>query len=183
MTPNFFAIQPTNGQVDISFFPNRIIGNYHNYETNADLIIQKELILSKQYFTDTLPQQKVLKLKEEMNVSSVKLNDTLYVTNYTINDTLFNMQQGSILRKLKGYYFLNVLNEDQNWNVTKLKFKNNIVSLNNIVTEEEIQTLEVLTETYVDTLRPATFTLTKKQFRKFVAQNGFTEGRIYIKKK
>ena len=66
--------------------------------------------------------------------------------------------------------------------LSKLKFKNNIVSLNDIHTEEEINKLQELTETVVDTLRPATFKLSKKQFRKFVKQNGFTEGKIYVKK-
>lgn len=106
----------------------------------------------------------------------------MFIASYTVTDTLFNLKQNDILRKLKGYYFLNVANEDKNWNVTKLKFKNNIVSLNDIRTEEEINILEEVTETAVDTIHPATFKLSKKQFRKFVKQNGFTEGNVYVKK-
>ena len=178
---NFTEAQPANTK-DQSAFPKKMIGTYHNYETDTDLIIQKELILNKQYFRDTLAQKDLLKIQQEIEVTSTKLNDSLFIASYTVTDTLFNLKQNDILRKLKGYYFLNVANEEKNWNVTKLKFKNNIVSLNDIRTEYEIHTLEQLTETVVDTIRPATFTLSKKQFRKFVKQNGFTEGNVYVKK-
>lgn len=178
---NFTEAQPVNTK-DQSAFPKKMIGTYHNYETDTDLIIQKELILSTQYFRDTLSQKDLLKIQKEIVVTSAKLNDSLFIASYTVTDTLFNLQQNDILRKLKGYYFLNVPNEDKNWNVTKLKFKNNIVSLNDIRTEDEINTLEQLTETVADTIRPVTFTLSKKQFRKFVKQNGFTEGSVYVKK-
>lgn len=178
---NFTEAQPVNTK-DQSSFPNKMIGTYHNYETDTDLIIQKELILNKQYFRDTLSEKDLLKIQQEIHVAAAKLNDTLFIASYNVTDTLFNLQQNDILRKLKGYYFLNVANEDKNWNVTKLKYKNNIVSLNDIRTEEEISKLQELTETATDSIRPATFTLTKKQFRKFVKQNGFTEGSIYVKK-
>jgi len=178
---NFTEAQPANTK-DQSAFPNKMIGTYHNYETDIDLIIQKELILSTQYFRDTLPEKELLKIQQEIEVASTKLNDSLFIASYNVTDTIFNLQQNDILRKLKGYYFLNITNEDKNWNVTKLKFKNNIVSLNDIRTEEEINTLAELTETVVDTIRPATFKLSKKQFRKFVKQNGFTEGSVYVKK-
>ena len=178
---NFTEVQPVNTK-DQSAFPNKMIGTYHNYETDTDLVIQKELILSTQYFRDTLSEKDLLKIQQEIELTSKKLNDTLFIASYNVTDTIFNLQQNDILRKLKGYYFLNIANEDKNWNVTKLKFKNNIVSLNDIRTEEEINTLAELTETVVDTIRPATFKLSKKQFRKFVKQNGFTEGSVYVKK-
>lgn len=178
---NFTEAQPANTK-DQSAFPNKIIGAYHNYETDTDLVIQKELIISTQYFRDTLSEKDLLKIQQEIEVTSQKLNDSLFIASYNVTDTIFNLQQNNILRKLKGYYFLNIATEDKNWNVTKLKFKNNIVSLNDIRTEEEINTLAELTETVVDTIRPATFKLSKKQFRKFVKQNGFTEGKIYVKK-
>lgn len=178
---NFAEAQPANTK-DQSAFPNKMIGTYHNYETDTDLVIQKELILSTQYFRDTLSEKDLLKIQQEIELTSKKLNDTLFIASYNVTDTIFNLQQNDILRKLKGYYFLNIANEDKNWNVTKLKFKNNIVSLNDIRTEEEINTLAELTETVVDTIRPATFKLSKKQFRKFVKQNGFTEGSVYVKK-
>lgn len=178
---NFTEAQPVNTK-DQSGFPNRIIGTYHNYETDTDLIIQKDLVLNKQYFRDTIAEKDLLKIQQEIDVTSVKLNDSLFVASYNVTDTIFNLQQNDILRKLKGYYFLNVANEDKNWNVTKLKFKNSIVSLNDISTEEEIHTFEELTETATDSIRPATFKLSKKQFRKFVKQNGFTEGSVYVKK-
>lgn len=178
---NFTEAQPANTK-DQSAFPSKMIGTYHNYETDTDLVIQKELILSTQYFRDTLSEKDLLKIQQEIELTSKKLNDTLFIASYNVTDTIFNLQQNDILRKLKGYYFLNIANEDKNWNVTKLKFKNNIVSLNDIRTEEEINTLAELTETVVDTIRPATFKLSKKQFRKFVKQNGFTEGSVYVKK-
>jgi len=178
---NFADAQPTNTK-DQSAFPKKMIGTYRNYETDTDLIIEKELILSKKYVRDTLSEKDLLKIQQEIDITSVKLNDSIFIANYNVTDTIFNLQQNDILRKLKGYYFLNIANEDENWNVTKLKFKNNIVSLNDIRTEEEINTLAELTETVVDTIRPATFKLSKKQFRKFVKQNGFTEGSVYIKK-
>lgn len=57
---NFTEAQPANTK-DQSAFPKKMIGTYHNYETDTDLIIQKDLILNKQYFRDTLAQKDLLK--------------------------------------------------------------------------------------------------------------------------
>ena len=65
----------------------------------------------------------------------------------------------------------------------KLTYKNNIVSVSEIASEEAIAKLDELTETATDSIRPKTYTINKKQFKQFVTANGFSESNAYVRKK
>jgi len=179
---NFTEPQPTNTK-NLSGFPKKIKGTYHNYEYGSDLIIDDQIILLKFQFKDTLNQKEVLQLEKENDVISTKLNDSLFIVNYTSTDTVFDFKKGNLLRKWKGHYFLNYQNEETNWEVKKMTYKSNIVSISDIMEEESLLKLDEITETPNDTLRPKTYNLTKKQFKDFVKQNGFSEQNSYIKQK
>jgi hypothetical protein len=53
--------------------------------------------------------------------------------------------------------------------------------LSGIYSNQEIESLEQLTETKRDTIFPHNFRPTKKQFKKFVKENGFEENEVYYK--
>lgn len=179
---NFTEPQPTNTK-NLSAFPKKIKGTYHNYESGSDLIIEDQLILLKFHSEDTLNQKEILQLEKEKKIASSKLNDSLFIATYTSTDTVFDLKKGNLVRKWKGHYFLNFQNEETNWEVKKLTYKNSIVSISDIVEEESLLKLDEITETPNDTIRPKTYNLTRKQFKNFVKQNGFSEQNSYIKQK
>ncbi|HUH26105.1 MAG TPA: hypothetical protein VLY87_05725, partial [Flavobacterium sp.] len=166
-----------------SSFPKKITGSYHNYENNADLIIENQTVLLKYHFQDTLNKSALTELQKETEVTTNPFNDSLFIAKYTITDTLFDVRKGDVIRKWKGHYFLNSQNEQNNWEVQKLTYKNQIVSINDIIEEESLLKLDEITDTPTDTIRPKTYTLSKKQFKEFVKQNGFSEQNSYIKQK
>src|SRR5690606_40912 len=110
------------------------------------------------------------------HIYTLSLHDALPISVFTLSN-----QQ--VLRKWKGHYFLNSQQENKLWEVKKLTYKNNIVSVSNIVSEEAIAQLDQLTETATDSIRPKTYTLNKKQFKQFVKENGFSESNAYVRKK
>jgi len=179
---NFTDPQPVNSK-DITEFPKKIIGSYHNYETNTDVTIDRSTVLLTNHFTDTLNKTNLLELQKEIKLETIPLNDSLFITKYATTDTVFSIGKTGILRKLKGHYFLNSLNSENNWEVKKLTYKNNIVSISDIYNEESIQKLDEITETASDSIRQKTYTLTRKQFKEFVVKNGFTTESTFIRQK
>lgn len=179
---NFTDPQPVNKK-NLEVFPKKLKGIYHNAYFNTDLIIENHYITLTNYFKDTLNTNDLEQLKKEINVLSQPLNDSLFIVTYALTDTVFTISDHQFLRKWKGHYFLNSQNEDNLWEVKKLTYKNNIVSVSEIASEEAIAKLDELTETATDSIRPKTYTINKKQFKQFVTANGFSESNAYVRKK
>ena len=188
---SFSEAQHENSK-DLNFFPKKLIGKYYNIAENCELEIREKLIIKISTLTDTfhineLPKSEILRkdsiintLTSEKNVVT-PINDSLF-TNYIYKDTLFHINDNSILRKMKGYYFLNSKMSDANWYVQKLFLKNGQLCINTITSQDEITLLETLTESKKDTVKPFVVKPTKKQFKEFVKKNGFSEGEVYLRK-
>jgi hypothetical protein len=110
-----------------------------------------------------------------------KINDSLF-TNYVFKDTVFFLNTTNVLRKWRGYYFLNSKNSDNTWVVQKLFLKKGQLGINGISTKEEIAMLAQITNTSMDSIPPFLVKPSKKQFKTFVKSNGFSVGEVYIKK-
>lgn len=186
----FSETQPENSR-SLKFFPNKLIGNYYDSESEIDLEITNSMIIKKSTLKDTfnvkvLSEVEVLKGDTLVNTKTFektfvkKLNDTLF-TNVLFKDTIFSINKENVLKKMKGYYFLNIKHSENNWVVKKLYLKNGLLNLNDISTKEEIEMLEEITETKKDSSETFVIKPTKKQFREFVKKNGFSKGEIFIK--
>lgn len=186
----FSETQPENSR-SLKFFPNKLIGNYYDSENEIDLEITNSMIIKKSTLKDTfnvkvLSEVEVLKGDTLVNTKTFektfvkKLNDTLF-TNILFKDTIFSINKENVLKKMKGYYFLNIKHSEKNWVVKKLHLKNGLLNLNDISTNEEIEMLEEITETKKDSSKTFVIKPTKKQFREFVKKNGFSKGEVYIK--
>ncbi|MFY7742652.1 MAG: hypothetical protein ACOVQR_08395 [Flavobacterium sp.] len=186
----FSETQPENSR-SLKFFPNKLIGNYYDSENEIDLEITNSMIIKKSTLKDTfnvkvLSEVEVLKGDTLVNTKTFektfvkKLNDTLF-TNVLFKDTIFSINKENVLKKMKGYYFLNIKHSENNWVVKKLYLKNGLLNLNDISTKEEIEMLEEITETKKDSSETFVIKPTKKQFREFVKKNGFSKGEIFIK--
>lgn len=87
-------------------------------------------------------------------------------------DTLFNLSADNVLKKFKGYLFLNNQYGDNSWGVKKISLKKGVLTVGNVSDKDDIQKLKEITETTSDTTS-TNFSLTRRQFKKFVRQNGF----------
>ncbi len=188
----FEEAQPKNIKA-INAFPEKIIGNYYNTENKTEITISKYSILKKMIIEDTLKISEIdtnevikndslfnTKTKEKYKIKRV--NDTLF-SNYIYSDTIFTINKQNVLKKFKGYFFLNKLIDKTGfWEVEKLHLTKGVLTINGIETENELELLQSITETKMDTIKPFRIKPTKKQFKEFIKKNGFTNGEIYVKK-
>jgi hypothetical protein len=188
---SFEVAQPENLKAQKEF-PKKLIGTYYNSENDTELIIRKYFIFKKMLLKDTLKiseldkneiikNDTLYKLNSNEKYKIIKINDSLF-SNYVFSDTIYNLKKTDVLKKFKGYYFLNKSIEKNGfWDVEKLNLTNGVLTINGIETENEISLLENITESKKDTVKPFTIKPTKKQFKEFIKKNGFSNGEIYFK--
>ncbi len=189
---SFDEAQPQNVK-EINSFPNKYIGTYYNLEDRSEITISKYSIFERMVSEDTinikeldsneiLKNDSLFKIKTKEKYKIKKINDSLF-TNYVFSDTTFRIGKNNILKKFKGFLFINKLVEKSGfWNVEKLNLSKGVIKISSIGTEDEIELLESITETKKDTTKPFKIKPTKKQFREFIKKNGFSGGKIYLKK-
>lgn len=95
-------------------------------------------------------------------------------------DTLFRIDELNVLKKYKGYYFINIFILPETWQVQELEFSRGKLTLACINDKEDINQLKELTDSPQDTV-PYVFSPTKMQFRSFVRNEGFREKEIFEK--
>jgi hypothetical protein len=95
-------------------------------------------------------------------------------------DTVFIIDAQNILKKFKGYYFVNILTPPDSWQVKKLEFSGGKFILSSISQKEDLTELKTLTESAQDTA-PYVFSLSRKQFKKFVREEGFRDSEEFLK--
>ena len=94
-------------------------------------------------------------------------------------DTVFELSKINILKKYKGYYFLNRKSGELNWEVEKLTIKKGQLTISEISNQFDLDQLREITNTSIDT--SYTFTPTKKEFKKFIKSGGFKNNIVYYK--
>jgi hypothetical protein len=94
-------------------------------------------------------------------------------------DTLFALNENNVLKKFKGYYFLNIYNSPA-WLVKKLELKHGMLTLSSINNKEDLDQLRTLSESPEDTA-VYKFSPTRKQFRKFLRNEGFRDTETFTK--
>ncbi|MEI6062420.1 MAG: hypothetical protein WCR72_17095, partial [Bacteroidota bacterium] len=104
----------------------------------------------------------------------VRIEGDSIVIHVNETDTLFAMDTLNVLKKFKGYYFVNIFKEPANWQVMKLDLSRSTLTLSSINRKEDIDQLKAITETSQDTV-PYVFSPTKKQFRQFIRNEGFRD--------
>ncbi len=186
----FEVAQPENVKEEKQF-PGKLIGNYHS-ALNTEVVIGSHFIISKIQVNDTLPMAELDKnetiVKDTLyhkitgeKYKVVVVSDSLF-SNYIYADTIFDMRKSDVLKKYKGYYFLNTpIRKTDFWQVQKLNLSNGVLTLNGIATENEINLLETIAATKQDSTQPFAVKPTKKQFKEFIKKNGFSEGETYLK--
>ena len=190
-TVRFDEPQPRESDV-LNKFPKRLHGNYLNQKSNYILTITDKMLLHT-YDGDIKVNKNQLDSNYKIvgdtifdltnnEKSYVQFDGDSIVQHFHEIDTTFIISDKNVLKKFKGYFFLNEQNSDSSWAVRKLLLSKGILNISGIKTEEEIASLREITETTSDTTS-FKFKPTKRQFQKFIKQNGFMDDDYFVRLK
>jgi hypothetical protein len=180
--------QPPNGN-NLDIIPKRLQGTYQSRKDSSMLSITDKLMirlatLEFKVHKNKLDSGLVLRGDTLVDIKNnekfpVKINGDSISAYSKYTDTLFDISKKNIIRKFKGYYFLN-LPYDKEWEVKKISLARGILTISSIAAKEDIDNLSEVKDTPADTLVHHVAP-TRKQFRRFVKNEGFVEGEEFVK--
>jgi hypothetical protein len=152
----FNSPQPA-GKKDLVQFPPRYQGEYEAIDDTSFYLVEKYMIRQRNITDISVPmteidtshdvflQDNFLNIRETGEKVQVTFrNDSVFGT-YITYDTTFFISDKGILRKFKGYYFMNFWQEEDQWMVYKLKFtKDGNATLCGISKDEEIDQIKTI---------------------------------------
>ncbi len=175
---------------ELQRFPDRLFGEFRSEEDNSILYVtEKTLVRIYDFYNKThvsLLDSTVQLIGDslfdlETNEGTlVQIEGDSVVKHIYETDTLFVINQKNVLKKFKGYYFLNMNINPDIWHVQKLELQKGKLILSSINNREDIDQLKTITETMQDTV-PYIFSPNKKQFKEFVRNEGFRTQEAFFK--
>jgi hypothetical protein len=184
--------QPT-GTDNLAEFPNRLQGQYLCSADSSALIIDANTIQRIYDFDYTIHSSQIdsnsrLSGDTIINLTTntreiVQRDGDSLVTHINYIDTLFQIDYDNVVRKFKGFYFLNKRVDKESWEVKKIELSKGQLIVSSISSKEDIENLKTITESTQDTVAPYNFAATKKQFKEFVKNKGFTDSEKFIRQK
>jgi hypothetical protein len=171
-------------------FPKNVQGNYLSIEDSSMVNVSSKMLIRSYFYTEKIHVS-------QLDSSQQLIGDSLFdprtgkgslalfegdsiVTQINESDTLFLIDYLNVLKKFKGYYFVNIFIIPDRWQVKKLEFSHGSLFISDLNTKEDIEQLKTLTDNVQDSV-PYLFSPTKKQFKKFVRQKGFRETEVLRK--
>ena len=184
--------QPTDTD-NLSKFPDRLQGQYLSLADNSTLVIGDKLIqriydFDQKIHPSQLDSNSRLSGDTIINLTTntrevVKRDGDSLVTHIHYIDTLFQMDYDNVVRKFKGYYFLNKRYDKESWEVKKIELSKGQLVVSSISTKQDIENLKIITESTQDTVAPYKFATTKKQFKEFIKNDGFSDSETFVRQK
>ena len=178
---------------NLSKFQKRLQGQYLNFADNSMLSVSNNLIqrtynydykfhLNQLDSTSLISGDTIIDLLTNEKTIIKRDGDSL-ITHVHNTDTLFQVDKDNVVRKWKGYYFLNKRYGKESWEVKKIQLTKGQLIISSISTENDIENLKEITEATLDTISPYEFAPTKKQFKEFIKKDGFGDSDIFVKQK
>ena len=178
---------------NLSEFPRRLKGVYLSLSDSSILSINDKQIQRTYDFdckihpnqldsTARLSGDTLINLETKERELIKRDGDSLKIHIHSV-DTLFQMDYDNVVRKFKGYYFLNTRYNKTSWAVEKMNLSKGQLIISSISTKEDIENLKKITETTQDTVTNYNFTASKKEFKKFVKNDGFSDSETFVKLK
>ena len=182
--------QPTDTE-NLSIIPERLQGLYLSLEDSSTLLISDKLIQRIYDFdlevnpsqldsTSKLSGDTLINLETNEKQIIRRVGNNLITHIHSI-DTLFQMDYDNVIRKFKGYYFLNKRYDKTSWEVKKVELKKGQLVISSISSELDVDNLKEITETPTDIVPPKKFTVTKKQFKDFIKNDGFSDSETFVR--
>lgn len=184
--------QPMDTQ-NLSRFPTRLQGQYKSLQDSSDLTVSDKFIQRIYDFdlkfhpneldsNTRLSGDTIIDLETKEKTLVKKVGDSL-VRHLHYVDTLFAINYDNVVRKFKGYYFLNTRVDKESWEVKKLQLSKGKLVISSISTKLDLENLKQITESPLDTIPPYKFQATKKQFKKFIKEKGFSDAETFLRQK
>lgn len=185
----FTEPMPENGKT-LDKFPKRYQGIYVNKNDGSRLYVG-EYLMVREYDYDIKLHRDSLKEGDSLSGDTVyhlntgefdivELDSNFLRKHVNFMDTIYSINPATVLRKYKGYLFLNTPGYYKGYEVKQLKLSKGILEVNSITTQEEIELLNEFEENDSDT-NASPYSPTKKEFRKFVRTEGFKEGEQFVR--
>ncbi len=176
--------QPQPEGVDsLRVIPKKLIGRYISKDGSGKLIIDRKSMIIRYDYEVKVPKDSVdwedLSAEDRKHY---KVEGNSVIEHITNTDTLFYFSEDNVLKKFKGYYFLNSRIDKESWFVQKLKLQKGVLTLGTISSEEELKTLETINESPIDTIT-YNIKFTRKQFKSYLENNGFSDVDSFIRVK
>ena len=184
--------QPVDTE-NLKKFPSTMQGEYVSLGDNSILLIQDQTIqriydIDFKGLIDSLDNNfkisgdTIFDLETDEKYHIKRVGDTIIYNVYYV-DTLFQINQDNIVRKLNGYYFINQSYNQDSWEVKKIQLSKGQLIISRVSAKLEIENLKNLTEAPQDTEPPYKISATKKQFKKFVRDEGFKDSEVFVRRK
>ena len=191
-TVTFNEPQPTDTD-NLSKFPDRLQGQYLSLADNSVLVIGDKLMeriydFDQKIHPSQLDSNSRLSGDTIINLTTntrevVKRDGDSLLSHFHYIDTYFQMDYDNVVRKFKGYYFLNKRLGEGSWDVKKIELSKGQLVISSISTKQDIENLKTLTESTQDTIASYKFTTTKKQFKEFIKNDGFSDSETFVRQK
>ena len=192
-TVTFNEPQPADTD-NLTKFPKRLQGQYLSLNDSSNLFVLNNVIIRTYDYESILHPNQLNNINATLSGDTVIDNPTNEKTAITYIgdsiklpihcvDTIFQLDYDNVVRKFKGYYFLNTRYDKANWEVKKVELTKGQLVISSISTKLEIEKLIEITESPNDTVPPYNFTATKKQFKEFINSDGFNDSETFVKQK
>lgn len=180
------------GEDNLPSFPSKLKGKYRGMAEGNELMVTEKFIISTSVVEDKIPVaaldsnlqlngDTVVDIKTGEKTKVLVQGDSI-LRSFTFIDTVFRLNYDNVLRKFRGHYFLNTRYEGESWDVKQLSPQGDRLIIGSIRSPEDIQNLQAISESSAsDTSLPRKFSLSKKQFRKYLGKEGFRDQSIYIR--
>lgn len=160
-----FAEPQPKGKRDLKAIPKPYQGEYYRLSDSTLLFIKKDIIYRewndstrilkyemKERFDTIVEQDTEVEFSPNSKLSIKIFGDSALVS-FHIIDTVFILDENNVLRKYKGYLFLNYKKDKNSWKVELVKLKNGFLDFKELVSASEIDTLKkvINISTVVDT--------------------------------
>lgn len=174
----------------INAFPNSVQGNYLSLQDSSIVSITSSMITRSCEYENIvnisqldsnlqLIRDSLFDIRTgESSQVSIEGDSLIWLEHHF--DTLFLIDAMNVLKKYKGYYFLNIFITTDRWEVKKMEFSKKGLTIFKLNRKEDIKQLKALTATEQDTM-PYHFSPTKKQFKQFIKNEGFRNSEVFKK--
>ncbi len=181
--------QPPNTK-ELSEFPKRIQGKYLSQDKVSILTISNKAAIRTYDFDLKLPKDSLknnyrLEGDTLIDIPSGKkqpatiAGDTIFAKSSGV-DTLFYISEINVLKKFRGYYFLNTLYDKDAWTLQRISLSEGILTISEITDSVHISQLKEITDTPADTIC-SNFKLNQKQFKQLVNGDAFDQSEQFIR--
>jgi hypothetical protein len=194
----YFKSPQPDRKKNLASFPKSLIGTYISLNDSSLLIIDAKKIVKKRFENmfmsiesfkeetgDTIMKDTSFIFTDNWLIKMKVVGDSVYV-NSSREEDLFTISDDQLLRKFKGYYFLNFKDTNDLWRVELIKITKDTLEFGSILTKEDIERIKGITsvESKTDTSNSGKSTIyyldpSRREIKKILKKR--TSGEKFIK--